>query len=457
VASPYEDPYDGNYTLTQAFGGASGHPGDDFAMPVGTPIYSIAAGTVIAIGAQGYGPYYVEIDHGNGVHSFYGHGSAALVHVGDHVAQGQEIGLSGNLGDSTGPHLHFGIKVDGAVVDPMKFLQGEGATRLPSSPADPLSISQGASAGSSWTAPQIAASFGLSAALFNSNPELANVLQEAVSQQLTPDTPQGQAAFQALLTQTNWYKSRTDAQRKWELLSKADPAEARQEFVSALGNVIHTAAALGVQLTTNQEWEIAGQAASLNLTADEVKFSIASKLKVNATGQYGGDAGKLADDLRQQAANFGMPLSAADVGKAVFQVVNGQSSEEDYLNHFKQYASSMFPGAAQAIASGKTLADVAQPYLATYQNVLEQNPQTVDLTKDPTIRKALAYQAPPTTNGATGSTGTPKPGGEPPSTQPLWQFEQSLKDDPRWLSTDNAQQSITQAGVGVLKQLGLTA
>ncbi|MDE2469011.1 MAG: hypothetical protein KGL35_09805, partial [Bradyrhizobium sp.] len=151
------------------------------------------------------------------------------------------------------------------------------------------------------------------------------------------------------------------------------------------------------------------------------------------------------------------PLSAADVGKAVYSVINGHSSEEDYLNQYKNYAMSMFPGAKQAIASGKTLADVAQPYLQTYQTVLEQNPNTVDLSKDPTIRQALAYQAPEQTNGGINTkTGTPATPAEP-TTQPLWQFEQSLKNDPRWLGTDNAQQAITGAGVGVLKQLGLTA
>jgi hypothetical protein len=450
----YDYPLTGSPPITETH--AQGDPGVDWGVPTGTPVYAIASGTVIQVGAPGYGPYYVEIDHGGQIQSFYGHNSQALVHVGDKVAQGQEIALSGNLGNSTGPHLELGIKVNGQLVDPVSFLQEQGG-RMPTGTADPLSASQSAAGGSSqWTAAQIASSFGLSDALFKSNPELAKVLQTAVAEQLTPDTAQGQADFQALLQSTNWYKQRTDAQRKWQLLSTADPAEARQQFVSALGNVIHTAASLGVPLTTNQEWLIAGQAASLNLTADEVKFAIAAKLKQTPSGQYGGDAGQLADDLRSKAQSYGMPLSAADVGKAVFSVMNGHASEEDYLNHFKNYATSMFPGAASAIASGKTLADVAQPYLSTYQSVLEQNPNTVDLSKDPTIRKALAYQAPEQTNGAVGKTGTPATPAEP-TTQPLWQFEQSLKSDPRWMGTDNAQQALTGAGVGVLKQLGLTA
>lgn len=309
--------------------------------------------------------------------------------------------------------------------------------------------------GGSWTAPQVAATLGLSQAFFAANPELESSFQSAISSGLTPDTQQGQAEFQAILQNSAWYKSKTEAQRKWALLSSTDPAEARQQFVAAVANVAHSAASLGVQLNSNQEFVLASQAVSLGLTADELNFSIAAHLKVNNSGFYGGQAGKLADDLRSTAQNYGQPLSAVDVGKATFKILNGHATEDDFKSSAEQYAINMFPGAADAIKGGKTLSDVAQPYLSSYQSILEQNPQSVDLSKDPTIRKALAYQAPATTNGATNSSGTPA-GQQPPTTQPLWQFEQSLKDDPRWLGTDNAQQSLAGAGVGVLKQLGLS-
>ncbi|MDE2468362.1 MAG: M23 family metallopeptidase, partial [Bradyrhizobium sp.] len=293
MASPYDYPLAGNNPITETH--AQGDPGVDWGVPVGTPVYAIASGTVIQIGAPGYGPNYVEIDHGGQIQSFYGHNSAALVHVGEKVAQGQEIALSGNEGNSTGPHLELGIRVNGQLVDPISFLQDQGG-QMPTAPADPLSASQSATSSSSspWTASQIATSMGLSEALFQSNPELAKVLQTAVAEQLDPSTAQGQANFTALLQSTNWYKSKTDAQRKWQLLSTSDPREADQQFGSALGNVIHTAAGMGVPLTTAQEWAIASQAVSLNLTSDEVKYAIAAKLKQTANGQYGGDAGKLA-------------------------------------------------------------------------------------------------------------------------------------------------------------------
>ena len=85
----------------------------DYGMPVGTPLYASAAGTVIISKNSGwndgYGDY-VKIQHPNGTVTIYGHMSGTIVSVGQAVAQGQTIGYSGNTGNSTGPHLHFEIR-----------------------------------------------------------------------------------------------------------------------------------------------------------------------------------------------------------------------------------------------------------------------------------------------------------------------------------------------------------
>ncbi|MFN7011083.1 MAG: M23 family metallopeptidase [Allorhizobium sp.] len=104
------------------FGGLAMHAGIDFRSPVGGQIKSTGAGKVIAAGpAGGYGNM-VEIDHGHGLTTRYGHMSRVLVKVGDEVASGDVIGLSGNTGRSTGPHLHYEVRRNGEAVDPMIFL-----------------------------------------------------------------------------------------------------------------------------------------------------------------------------------------------------------------------------------------------------------------------------------------------------------------------------------------------
>ena len=81
----------------------------DIAVPVGTPVFATEAGTVTAVRNLGNSSFgmYIEIRHDNGAHSLYAHLSRQEVHVGQRVTRGQRIGLSGNSGNSTGPHLHF--------------------------------------------------------------------------------------------------------------------------------------------------------------------------------------------------------------------------------------------------------------------------------------------------------------------------------------------------------------
>jgi murein DD-endopeptidase MepM/ murein hydrolase activator NlpD len=100
----------------------SGHTGIDIGVPYGTPIDAADGGTVIFAGWNvAYGNMTV-IDHGGGFATMYAHQSKQLVSVGDHVTQGQIIGYIGTTGWSTGPHLHFEIRVDGTPVNPMKYL-----------------------------------------------------------------------------------------------------------------------------------------------------------------------------------------------------------------------------------------------------------------------------------------------------------------------------------------------
>lgn len=98
------------------------HAGQDIGAPMGTPIYAATAGTVAYAGwASGYGNY-TCIDRGSGFATCYGHQSKILVAVGQPVQQGQQIGLVGSTGNSTGPHLHFEVRINGVPVNPVPYL-----------------------------------------------------------------------------------------------------------------------------------------------------------------------------------------------------------------------------------------------------------------------------------------------------------------------------------------------
>jgi murein DD-endopeptidase MepM/ murein hydrolase activator NlpD len=103
------------------------HTGIDFRGTFGEPIHATAAGTVTSAGwSGGYGQM-VEVDHGNGLATRYGHLSEIDVKVGQSIRIGQVVGRLGSTGRSTGPHLHYETRVDGEAVDPQRFLKA-GAT-----------------------------------------------------------------------------------------------------------------------------------------------------------------------------------------------------------------------------------------------------------------------------------------------------------------------------------------
>ncbi len=114
-------------TLTSGFGYRWGrmHEGIDISVPEGTPIRAAADGTVILMQSEyesgGYGNYSC-IDHGGGLSTCYAHQSSFATSIGAHVNQGDVIGLSGNTGHSTGPHLHFEVRINGAPTDPLGYL-----------------------------------------------------------------------------------------------------------------------------------------------------------------------------------------------------------------------------------------------------------------------------------------------------------------------------------------------
>ncbi|MEV6397297.1 M23 family metallopeptidase [Streptomyces sp. NPDC051907] len=131
----------GKYTLSASFnqGGAmwaSKHSGQDFAVPVGTPVKAAGAGTVVKAGPNGGGdgPAYgnaVVIKHANGKFSQYAHLSKINVGIGSNVKAGQLIAKSGNTGNSSGPHLHFEIRTTpnyGSALNPSAFLRTVGVT-----------------------------------------------------------------------------------------------------------------------------------------------------------------------------------------------------------------------------------------------------------------------------------------------------------------------------------------
>ncbi|MFF2476985.1 M23 family metallopeptidase [Streptomyces sp. NPDC058066] len=130
-----------SYKLSAGFGLGGNmwshkHSGQDFAVPIGTNVMAAHGGTVVKAGPNGGGdgPAYgnaIVIKHANGTYSQYAHLSRIDVHIGQTVSTGQHIALSGNTGNSSGPHLHFEIRTTpnyGSAVNPVNFLKSMGVS-----------------------------------------------------------------------------------------------------------------------------------------------------------------------------------------------------------------------------------------------------------------------------------------------------------------------------------------
>ena len=114
-------------TITSRYGVSSRirkstHTGLDISAVTGTDIKVVADGTVISAGYSGSYGYLVKVDHGNGVETWYAHTSKMYVKKGDTVKAGDVIAAVGSTGNSTGPHLHLEIRIDGKTVNPQKYL-----------------------------------------------------------------------------------------------------------------------------------------------------------------------------------------------------------------------------------------------------------------------------------------------------------------------------------------------
>jgi murein DD-endopeptidase MepM/ murein hydrolase activator NlpD len=108
------DPFTGRYAF---------HPGIDFAGPWGSVVHATAPGTVVFAGNRGGYGNMVEVDHGYGIHTRYGHLSTISVRVGSHIGRGASLGRVGSTGRSTGPHVHYEVWYDDVARNPNKFIE----------------------------------------------------------------------------------------------------------------------------------------------------------------------------------------------------------------------------------------------------------------------------------------------------------------------------------------------
>lgn len=289
--------------------------------------------------------------------------------------------------------------------------------------------------GPSLNADELAERYGWASSFLNSIPELKKLFGDAVGNGWTREM------FTAKLRDTNWFKSMSADERKWAAEWETDPATAHAKLSAAKIKARQYAAKLG--MVENAELDKRIEEAAMGLVSkgwDESQMRYFLGQYVYFGGdQREGEGGEVFDELRKYAYNMGVELNGEWYAERARNIVRGIATVQDNKNEILKLARAQFPQWIPQLDGGQSVADIAQPYLQTMATILELPAGSVNLF-DNTIKTALNYTNPSTLEK---------------SAKPLWQFENELRNDPRWKQTKNAQDSMFQVGHKILADFGL--
>lgn len=301
--------------------------------------------------------------------------------------------------------------------------------------------SSGVSAGSGGTGvtPQLsmdelASQYGLSSALINSSSELKSLFKKAVAGSWSADL------FSAKLKNTKWWSTQSDTLRQYITLKYTDPASWKQKYAAtqAAVNALSVQVGLGDLLhgnATNKKTLAAAVYNSLALgwTDDRVKDWLGSKTSIQG-GVMWGEAGEAFDKLHEIAYLNGMTYKTWYASEAR-RIASGRDTIESAEAAIRAQAAAKYSAFADQIKAGQNVMDLASPYIQSVAKILEVPDTDIGLTNSH-VSKAM----------------TANKGGQ---AQSIWEFENSLRQDPTWKKTQNAQDSAMSTAHQVLQSLGM--
>lgn len=271
------------------------------------------------------------------------------------------------------------------------------------------------------TSPNDAATtmYGVTAELVNAIPELRDKLNQAVAGGWSQDK------LNAAISETQWYKTNGQNLRNALMQMATDPATFNANVANTRALIQQTAAQMGRNVQLDGNGSMVWRYLTEGWSAENLKAQIGAQGGLQSEGfsdSLAGDAGQLQNHLKQTARAYGVPFTDQFINDSISRIQAGQDTTDGFDSLMRARAVAAYPQFAAQIDAGQTLSQIADPYMATYAKTLEV-PQTQVTLDDPLIKKALAQTDPKT--GAVTS-------------QPLWQFEQTVKKDPRYGMTDQA-------------------
>jgi len=286
---------------------------------------------------------------------------------------------------------------------------------------------------------QLAQEYGFALNVIWSVGELRDLFIRALSDKKGQWTPE---RFQAAVQNTQWYRSNDYYARTAWAQEQVGGADWTDQVNMAKQAVQRRAAQLGAKLTgpeldalsrrfLYEGWGQGGRAALMDeALSGEISFL------PDTRGQTGfiGQAGTFIDELRQIANANGIRFSDSWYEAEARSVASGLSTEEDSLRKVREQAASRWGSWGEQIRNGQNMYEIASPYINLMADTLELSPDAITL-EDPYISRAL-----------TGQDGNP---------MPLWEFQRQLRNDPRWMNTNFAQNEVTGVADAVMQMFGL--
>lgn len=279
---------------------------------------------------------------------------------------------------------------------------------------------------------ELAERYGMSYALFDSEPELKKLLSQATAGQWTTER------FQAELKNSKWWRTNSQSVREAKALAAGDPATWRATIEAQRVALREAAVQAGAILTNKQLDKLARDSIAYAWNEAQIANFLGKYIKFREDKTLGGQAGTIAQELSSLAHDLGIRISEQTLKNYAQYVIRGVSTMQDAENQLRAEAAGTYPGFEEQILAGESVRAMAEPYVQMMASELELPDSDLNLNTT-LIRDALNRR-----NGK----GQPSP-------MSLTDFQVALRDDPRWGRTSTAQNEMAAIGRQVLSDLGL--
>ncbi len=278
---------------------------------------------------------------------------------------------------------------------------------------------------------EMAAQYGWAYSFLKSEPSLGDLFDRMVKENWT------QSKFNAELANTDFWKNNADVTRQALQLKATDPASWNAAINANKLVIQQLASKMGAAVPDSMLPKMAEDMQMYGMTEDNLRPILADYIDFSKNN-LNGEAGMHEHNMRQFASDMGVDMSQDSIKNYAQLLVKGMATQDDYQNFIREQAISAFPAFTQQIQGGVKVKDIANPYIQSMAQSLEMNPFDITL-KDPLIKQAL--------------NGTNQDG--KPSGLTVGDFQTMLRGDPRWRSTQQAQDKAMNIGRSVLRNMGV--